>query len=475
MDKNQAKVTVKVQTNAYPACIKPAEALIPYIAQFDIDSASCAIFCINSWAANRSFQNSAYALNAAILSIGHFGTKELTSYKSFSEFFSAIQNILPIFPCEDEVIPVMGHTMIPFQERWRKVISGCGATLEYPRLYFADSIIRESDKVEEFGTLLDYIDDMAISLNGGEWREADEPFSELGLPSQEYWERVSTWMGKDPGSALHPDTVRSIDSQATYVENKAFLLHGNQAVPLFCPSLLEDYLNHHIENSPVETIQSRLDTALIEHARLIYDTDGRMGGSVFTYPIFEVGSELIEQCPAIFLVFNGKNRLTLFYNASMRFNADGLLKLRHHFQEKETSLTIVDYAIRQGKHRKLVLKNPSKFNLTIVAYHDNVYLGPSFIGFEERAKNADVECGAADLMAIILMGQEIDEICSFFSGKRKNSKPNSFRFFFFIRPFFPLVGHKQTHYQRHRRSPCKIASQLRFQRNRSILQRFLSD
>lgn len=76
MDKDQPKATVKVQTNAYPACIKPAEALIPYIAQFDIGSASCAVFCINSWSANRSFQNSAYALNAAILSIDHFGIKK---------------------------------------------------------------------------------------------------------------------------------------------------------------------------------------------------------------------------------------------------------------------------------------------------------------------------------------------------------------------------------------------------------------
>lgn len=105
-----------IQTLSYPGCIEAARAIAPFIGLFDIDSAACAIFCINSWYENRSSQNSAYALNAALLSIKAFGTRKIADYESFSAFFSHIKKALPA-PCnlEDEIVPVMGQTLIPFR------------------------------------------------------------------------------------------------------------------------------------------------------------------------------------------------------------------------------------------------------------------------------------------------------------------------------------------------------------------------
>lgn len=106
MDECKTNEAPGIQTLSYPGCIKAARLIAPFIRQFDVDSAACAIFCINSWHENRSSQNSAYTLNAALLSIDTFGTRQIADFKSFSAFFSHIKEALSA-PCsfEDEVCP----------------------------------------------------------------------------------------------------------------------------------------------------------------------------------------------------------------------------------------------------------------------------------------------------------------------------------------------------------------------------------
>ena len=171
MDECKTNEAPGIQTLSYPGCIKTARLIAPFIRQFDVDSAACAIFCINSWHENRSSQNSAYTLNAALLSIGTFGTRQIADYKSFSAFFSHIKEALSA-PCsfEDEVVPVMGQTLIPFRGKWHRALHGCGATLEYPRLCFASTIIDDPTEISEFEELLDYVDEMSQKLRG--WRVA---------------------------------------------------------------------------------------------------------------------------------------------------------------------------------------------------------------------------------------------------------------------------------------------------------------
>ena len=167
MDECKTNEAPGIQTLSYPGCIDAARVIAPFIRQFDIDSAACAIFCINSWYENRSSQNSAYALNAALLSIDTFGTRQIADYKSFSAFFSRIKEVLSA-PCnfEDEVVPVMGQTLIPFRGKWHRALHGCGATLEYPRLCFASTIIDDPTEISEFEELLDYVDEMSQKLGG---------------------------------------------------------------------------------------------------------------------------------------------------------------------------------------------------------------------------------------------------------------------------------------------------------------------
>lgn len=140
-----------IQSLYCQGCIEAAEKIISYISQFDIESVACAVLCINSWHENRSCQTNVYALNAALLAVSDFGTNQIADYEEFSKFFTHVKNTLPtptIF--EDEIVPIMGQTLIHFKGKWRKALHGCGATLEYPRLCFADAIIDEPREIKEF-------------------------------------------------------------------------------------------------------------------------------------------------------------------------------------------------------------------------------------------------------------------------------------------------------------------------------------
>lgn len=402
-----------IQTSAYPGCIELGKKIAPYLAQFDIESATRAVFCINSWHQNRSSQNCAYALNAALLGIEQFGSKAITAYDSFCEFYSSISDIVTSSFPEDEVLPVMGHTLIPFHGKWYKALHGCGATLEYPRLFFADSIIEDSDCAKEFTEMLEYVEKMSEDLDGGGWRGKDDSASELSLPSKEYWERVLKWMGNNPTEPLSKRAIKTISSFPTYVENRQFVESNNKIIPLFCPSLLTDYLNYYTGTNALKETQGAINKALLSQACNLYDSDDQQSGSVVAYPLFEVNEEPIIGCPSTFLVVSEEKRITLFYNASMGVDDSGLASLKQLFAKETNEVGILDYTIKRGKRRKLIVTKPSKLKLTIVAYHDNVTM-PSTVLIKAKPANADFQCGAVEIMAILLMAKDIAEISSFF-------------------------------------------------------------
>lgn len=416
MDECKTNEAPSIQTLSYPGCIKAARLIAPFIRQFDVDSAACAIFCINSWHENRSSQNSAYTLNAALLSIDAFGTRQIADYKSFSAFFSRIKEALSA-PCsfEDEVVPVMGQTLIPFRGKWHRALHGCGATLEYPRLCFASTIIDDPTEISEFEELLDYVDEMSQKLRGGEWQNSDAVPGDMQMPSCDYWYRTCRWMGTDPVSHLSADTIAAIDESTSYVENKCFLMNDDRTIPLFCPSILEDRLTRSMTKKRAEKNQAGIDVALLKQARAIFDSPEERGSSVLAFPLFLVNDKPIESCPSTFIVLDGESKATLFYNASAGHNDSGLEKLKALFRKDEAPLAVLDYIKIQGQQRKLVLKRPNCLDFTIIAYHDNVDL-PPIPKAESRSRIADYDCGAADLMAILMMANDAGEICTFFQS-----------------------------------------------------------
>lgn len=404
---------LNVQTHAYPGCIELGRKISPLLAQFDMESAACAVFCVNSWHRNRSSQNCTYALNAALLDIERFGSKAITTYDSFCEFFSSISEVVPSSLPEDEVIPIMGHTLIPFRKKWHKALHGCGATLEYPRLLFADNVIKDCDYAEEFSEILNYAEKMAEDLKGGGWQGDDNSALKLHLPSKEHWDCVFKWMGNNPTGPLSKKTINTILSFPHCIENRHFIKSDDGTIPLFCPSLLMDYLNYCIEANGPEENQSAIDATLLSIACDLYDSDDRRSGSVISFPFFELNGKPLISCPSTFLMVDEEKHFVLFYNASIGADDSGLASLKQLFAKETTEVEILDYATKQGMRRKLIVDNPSKYKLTVVAYHDNVALTPIAL-IEAKSTNADFECGAVDIMAILLMAKDIVEIASFF-------------------------------------------------------------
>ena len=86
MTERKASETPCIQTLSYPGCIEAARAIVPFIRQFDVDSAACAIFCINSWHENRSSQNSATS-TPCFSSIDAFRTRR-SELRVIRRFFS---------------------------------------------------------------------------------------------------------------------------------------------------------------------------------------------------------------------------------------------------------------------------------------------------------------------------------------------------------------------------------------------------
>lgn len=192
-------------------------------------------------------------------------------------------------------------------------------------------------------------------------------------------------------------------------------MNGDRTISLFCPSILEDRLTRSMTKKRAEKNQAGIDVALLKQARTIFDSPEERGSSVLAFPLFLVNDKPIESCPSTFIVLDGESKATLFYNASAGHNDSGLEKLKALFRKDEAPLTVLDYIKIQGQQRKLVLKRPNCLDFTIIAYHDNVDL-PPIPKAESRSRIADYDCGAVDLMAILMMANDAGEICTFFQS-----------------------------------------------------------
>lgn len=126
------------------------------ISLYTIDDVTKAIFCINSWANNRSALAQALTLNQAISNTKRFGNQNIKEYAELKEFFNAIIPYLPITSREDLTLNDFGEVKIIVDGETFPVILGTGHEQVYAAMNFLPILARVIKMTDDLKVVLHY-------------------------------------------------------------------------------------------------------------------------------------------------------------------------------------------------------------------------------------------------------------------------------------------------------------------------------
>lgn len=399
------------QSMAYPQAEVMAKSLVPIMSEYKCSDIARCVFCINSWYQNRSFQTATIALNAALTMVENFGSKQIETFEEFTDFFTKIKKYCISSSFEDEVVPVMGQVKLLVSGKWRSVIYGCGMTREYPKLCFAGNVCAYAHKENSFETLVDYVEEMCLCLEGGGWKPEQQSAIKLFQPARSHWEATKKWFERDSASLLPDDIYQVLGDESKPIENKHFFRWEDKTIPLFNASILIDYYSYCCGLIEETDLLSLVNQSLIKQVMDEFPSHETSKQGFLAHPCFKVGGEFLQDCPSVLLLVGEDENLTLFYNAETgEGSLDQVISL---FRSRNGGIDVAEPPFFGRPKYGITIPDPSRMNLTIVELIDDS--APTTVPCPVVPSDfADSSCFSTDLMAMLQIASSIEEINSFF-------------------------------------------------------------
>lgn len=162
------------------------------ISLYNIVDVTRAIFCINSWANNRSAMAQALTLNQAISNTKGFGNQNIKEYSELKTFFDAIIPHLPITSREDLTLNDFGEVKIIVDGETFPIILGTGHEQVYAVMNYLPVLARVVEMTVDLKAVLCYNRKIINSLAGSNTSSSNDNYNiTFELPSEQFWKAVN--------------------------------------------------------------------------------------------------------------------------------------------------------------------------------------------------------------------------------------------------------------------------------------------
>lgn len=201
-----------------------------------------ACFCIIISVKNRSCLESCLALNELLLECSATGTKEISTYEDFQEFFSKIENYLKPSIADDLTIEDFGEVKIKYGDKFYNIITGTGHNQVFPCIYSLPYLAELIGKDVELKSALEYhssiIDCFKDVNNDGEGK------IQFALPSKSLFERTKSFFKTELKKFDLFELSDLLDtSDDTLIEQRHFIEKEDNVYPVFNAAILVDLYN----------------------------------------------------------------------------------------------------------------------------------------------------------------------------------------------------------------------------------------
>jgi len=218
-----------------------AKKLEQIISLYNIDDVTRAIFCINSWANNRSAMAQALTLNQAISNTKVFGNQNIKEYSELKVFFDVIIPYLQITYREDLTLNDFGEVKIIVDGETFPVILGTGHEQVYAVMKFLPALAKVIDMTDDLKAVLCYNRKIINVLADSNISSSDEEYDiTFELPSEQFWQAVNRLFNSKEFSEHAKKAFQIVGYQKCPIEMHHFFVYKGDWYPLYNTSILVD-------------------------------------------------------------------------------------------------------------------------------------------------------------------------------------------------------------------------------------------
>lgn len=233
------------------------------ISCYNINDITRAVFCINSWANNRSALAQTLTLNYSLRNTKEFGTKSIKEYLEFKEFFEAIAPFLQITYAEDLTLNDFGQVKINIDDEMFSVILGTGHEQVYAVMNFLPELASIIEMKDDLKVILHYNNRIINALAESNVSSSDEDYAIVfELPSEPFWLAVNSLFNSNEFIKLAKQAVKIMGYQKSPIEMQHFFVDKGDYYPLYNTSILIDLYKKFLSLATLEEYHRHINLTL---------------------------------------------------------------------------------------------------------------------------------------------------------------------------------------------------------------------
>ena len=395
-------------SKGYPALEFLAEKLTLVLSKYFFADTVTAVYCINSWSANRFARTIALALNVALLRCDKNGLKRIKTFEEFQFFWQEIFSFAKDGYDADYIYPCFGEEKIAYEGVEYRLILGCGATQEYPSLYFLYGLAMATNRLDEMHGVLAYTNGVVNALVN-ENRISNPDSTVYEQPSESYWKTVSDFM--DYIDAIFPPEhlCKIFSADKCPDEQLHFINYNDIFYPLFNPSFLIDYLElllQEVEENGSDEVAKVVNGSLssLSVGMFVPNNITKSGALPFAC---QLSNDNYKDIGISFALVHD-NRIAIFLNEEQNDSFD-----THSLKAaiKQGDFTLASKWDFGKKKRFAIVLRPDT-QIVFVKYSN--FISPNRMTIELGSFDEGVyHCSALDVATFLLAAQSVEELLDY--------------------------------------------------------------
>ncbi|TCP55821.1 SEC-C motif-containing protein [Tumebacillus sp. BK434] len=235
------------------------------LSKYNIDDVTRAVFCVSSWADNRSAMAQTLTLNNALSNTREFGTRNIKEYSDFKDFFDVIALHLPITNREDLTLNDFGEVQINFDDETFPVILGTGHGHVYAAMNFLPELASVIEMTDDLKVILQYNRKIINKISDSNISSSDENYNIVfEIPSEQFWLAVNDLFNSEEFLELAKQSFQIMGYQICPIEMRHFFVHKEVCYPLYNTSILVDFYKKLLSLATVEEYHRHINLTIVK-------------------------------------------------------------------------------------------------------------------------------------------------------------------------------------------------------------------
>lgn len=384
------------------------------ISQYTIVDVTKAIFCINSWANNRSALAQSLTLNQSLSNIKEFGKRNIREYSEFKEFFDAIAIYLPITHREDLTLNDFGEVKINVDGETFPVILGTGHEQVFGVMNFMPLLAKVTEMTADLKKILNYNRIVINSLADNNTSYNENYDITFEIPSEQFWLVVNSLLNSKEFIEHANQASQIMGYQKGPIEMRHFFVYKGEYYPLFNTSILVDFYKRLLSLATGEEYNRHINLTFINLVENAFNFSDNTRSRVLVTPkIFNksTGKPCTDNHLAFMTVSNNRVLVAInkgdFDNVDSISNEINLINTLHARNQLRICETLYRKELKGGYAFDVLAEMPV-YILLIEPFTDISAHGAVFGNASEN-----FSCSALDLFYMLGFMESFDELLDF--------------------------------------------------------------